>query len=387
MMSKDATTAKGRVFHVAHDCPKLGAGVPVETSDFFERIDRPPTRSSNMEDLDHCPRLYLFRNRLGIKPRGYVRALSIGSMVHGLLRVLCQGGDMETAVDAVARMKVTREDELTESADVMGLLPGGKSLASQVESLREDYHKAVAMGRIFWEAAPFDWEKWEVLTTPEGVPMVEVLMKVKFPGDGLTQEIWSPCDLALVKRGTPEVFLTDFKTTSLSPKIRARISQVSSQMRLYRLALQKTLEEWAKEHPKYEPLKVVGAIHGIIQTPRIKYCPNTKDKGGFNSYIERLKKWYQDQERAGEPPMVLSTIRFPEPVLPEELHSRLRMQQAAAVSSPSIHRFYRAGSGACTTYNRVCPYLEMCASDPALWPGIIRQSFDIGFREDEETEG
>jgi len=195
----------------------------------------------------------------------------------------------------------------------------------------------------------------------------------------------TPCDLALLNKETGEVWIVDFKTTSFDPRIRCIPTRISPQLALYRFCLQAHLDAWA-EQGLMPARKVVGSIHAVIKKPTIKYCPDTKDKGGFHCYIERLIQWYKDAEAKdpNNPPVVRDPNRFARGPMTREFWGRLQHYCKLAMSEPNFDTFYRAGEGACLKYNRLCPYMLLCNSAPAMWPDIIRTHYDIRFREDEE---
>lgn len=368
----------------------FGPSVPQSTADFFEDIRVPLIRSTPLEVLQECPRKFLYGSKLGIRSRSYNSALLIGGIVHKVLQCLFLGQTEETATQGAHSLVAREQQRVLGKTNPAGFLSDGSDSTSIIERLEEDTDKAIAMALAFWSFRAFDTTKFEVLKTPDGDPMVEYLLDVKHPEFSVPLRI--PCDLILRKVGTSEVWIVDFKTTSFDAKIRAATSKLSVQTQLYRLGLQLQLDEWANER-KFLPLnpfdqmfQVVGAVHGIIQKPSIKYCPLTKDKGGFDTYVQRVIQWYRDKEAntPDNPPVILDWHRFPNRLLSEELRTRLRSYCAAAQSAPDIDRFWKAGGGACTKYNTLCPYMKLCTSDPVQWPDLVRSFYDIRFREDEE---
>lgn len=376
-----AKSAKGRTVSQYPGATRFGSTVPQSVSDFFKDVRKPFIRSSELEALDACPRKFLLQNRLGVRSRNYSSPLTTGSILHKVLQCLFLGMSEADALAAGNTLAGQEAKKLTESANPAGFLPEGKDLGSVLQKLGEDSLKAQAMALVFWRANPFDTSEWDVLQTPDGVPMVELLMQMKIPG--LSRELRCPCDLALVKKGTNEVWIVDFKTTSFTPKIRAIATKFAVQLKLYRLALVATLKRWAEENESYPDYKVAGSYHAIIKKPGIKFCKKDKD---FNAYVERLVGWYIDaEEKAPEdPPMVLDPNRFSGDPLPEELRLRLLQYCSACNAPPDVDAFYRAGGGVCFAYNSPCPYVVLCNSDPVNWPGIIEESFKIEFREDTE---
>lgn len=364
---------------------KMGSGVPDTTVEFFTEVRKPPIRSTPLSVLDECPRKFLYAFKLGIKPKTVERPLSLGSFLHLALKGLFLGKTETEALAAVDTALAKHVEQVTGWADPAGFLPWGKDLKAVLSSLNEDYHKARAMALVFWRSLPFATADYEVLCDPEGTPMVEVLLEAHIKG--LSMPLRCPCDLALISKKTGEVWIVDFKTTSFDPKMRGIHTSFSPQLALYRLCLQAHIDQWASvgAAPKRT---VVGSIHAIMKKPTIKYCPDTKDKEGFDSYIRRLVEWYakEEEDNPNNPPMVLDANRFRKPPMTNEFWQRLVRYCKAAGGVPNIDNFYRAGEGACLKYNRPCPYTTLCNSDPAMWPDLIRQLYTISFREDTEED-
>jgi hypothetical protein len=336
-----------------------------------------------MHDFEHCPRKFLYRYKLGIKPRNYQPALHIGTVLHLVLQSMFMGKSQEESLDAAKQYFHRFCNKILASADEVGFTPGGKSVEGVIKSANDDYHKARAMAISFMSFKPFDWSKWELLHTPDGVPCVELLLEAKV--SGIPVPIISPMDLALLRKGTKDVFIVDHKSTSADTLARAKSIKISSQIALYRLVLQCHLDAWAEEDEKYQGLRVVGSIHNIVKRPTIKYC---KKDASFEAYIDRVIEWYKEkhEEDPEHSPILQPETRFTEPTLTKELFMRLRQQARAARAAPSLDRFYRAGDYACHKFNSVCSYADLCDSNPVMWPDIVRTRFDIEFREDEEKE-
>lgn len=365
------------------DC-KFGKSVPKFLEKAFPDVRIPPLRSTAITTFEHCPRKFLYRERLGLKPKGYSSALSIGQVFHRVLQAMFMGDPPEEALDAAHPMVQRLTCEIRGQADEVGMV-GNHDAESLVKKVEEDYHKARAMAWAFMQFSPFDWSKWDILTHPDGTPMVECLLSANVPG--ISVPIIAPCDLALVHKETKETWIVDHKTTSMNTRDRASSVRISAQMSLYRLVLQCHLDNWTKTYD--EPQReVVGSIHNIVQKPTIKYCPRTKDKAGFSAYLDRILAWYKEKHESDpqNSPILQSQTRFSEPVLTEEVYLRLRQMSRACRAAPDIHRFYRAGDYACLSFNSVCPYLCLCSSAPAMWPGLIRDRFQISFREDEKED-
>ena len=366
--------------------------LPETTRDFFNDVRVPQIRSTPLATLDECPRKFLYQAKLGLRTKTVERPLSVGTFVHLTLAGLFMGKSEEEALAYSEAALKKNESDLVGWANPAGFLPDGSDLKSTLQNLYEDYYKARAMALVFWRFRPFDASKWEVLCDPSGQPMIERHLEHDI---GLGVPIRTTCDLALVKKETGEVWIVDFKTTSFDARKRSQPTAFSPQLQLYRLGLQMELDKWNSENriPPLPvrvcfPLKVAGSFHAIIQKPTIKFCPNTKDKGGFQDYVARLVQWYKDKEEAdpNHPPMLLDSTRFPAALVTQELWGRLKRYVEAAGHDFDLDYFYRAGESACFKFNRVCPFMPLCNSTPALWPEIVRNMFVISFREDEEKE-
>ena len=363
--------------------PAMGTKVPKSTVKFFKDVRKPLIRSSPLACLEHCPRKFLYEYKLGIKTRRYESALTMGTIVHKILEALFTGQKPTEALTVCERLLAKEKERLIEDSGTDGFLTTGEALDPILKKLDEDYQKARATGLVFWQFVPFDSTEWEVLRDPDNTPMIEVILECEYPG--LSRPFRCPCDLVLLHKPTGEVWIIDYKTTSFDPKVRAVPTQIGVQMKLYRLVLQTHLDSWfeAGLAPKRT---VVGSMHAIIKKPGIKFCKKDAD---FNAYIDRLVQWYKDKDETDpdNPPLILDPNKFKGPLMTRELWGRLKQYCMAANAVPNVDHFYRAGESACMQYNKICPFMKMCKSDPVMWPDLVEQAFQINFREDAEDEG
>ncbi len=384
-------TVKGKTVQQAHEGGKMGWPVPQSTVDFFTDIRKPLIRSTPVQTLDHCPRLFLYKDKLGIQARRYESALFMGTVVHKILEALFTGKEPNEALKVCERLLSKEQQKLMADAGPDGFLPSGKTLESTLKGLEEDYHKARATGLVFWNFVPFDGDKYEVLRTPDGDPCVELLIDTDIPG--LSRPARTPIDLVLREKGTENVWLVDYKTSSFDPKVRAIPTKISAQLALYRYAMQRQLDKWAENDIAYVGFTVIGSFHTIIKKPGIKCCGKDEKEAKatnttpFAAYIKRLVQWYKDKdaEDPTNPPLLLDPNRFSGPLMSKELFGRLKQYCNAAQASPNVDHFYRVGDSVCLQYNRPCSHMQLCNSDPAMWPQIVRDYYTISFREDEEN--
>lgn len=327
-----------------------------------------PLRSTYLGNYERCPRLFLLQDRAGIHKIGYDKALDFGTLVHLFLQSMFMG---EGEAVAKSKCKAAYQDTVNalRQRSVGGLLSGGASLRSVEAEADANLWKAIAASTLFWELNPFPVDQYEVLTTPIGEPLVEYRV------EGGT------IDLVLAKPGNPtEIWIVDHKTTTKDPLVRSAVLSISTQFQLYRRGLQELLDQWWPG--KY---RVTGVIANVIRTPGIKFCPAGTDKSeGFPGYLKRLRTWYQGETG---PQLNQFPHRFPveDPLTDQEVDHKIGHYKLASVLKPELPLFPRAGGYACEAFNKVCPLLPFCTSDPATWKSILRTGgYEVRFREDKE---
>lgn len=359
----------------------VGKDIPLPTVQALrgEGWRTPEIRSSAIYTRLKCPRKFLLSDKLGIQPKRYEGALSRGTMYHKMRECLLQGKTAEESQAVCSGLLEEAIVKVTGDAGKDGRLPDGKDAASTVTTMRDDFHIACAMAIAVWEMYPLDFSSRWKIAEHDGVPLVEAKYSVQVEG------VRTPCtvkfDCVLEHQQGGDLWIIDEKTTSLDPQIRASSMSFSLQTQLYRLVLTQLLG------PERGSL-VRGAVHNIIRTPSIKYC--SKD-ASFADYVARVKQWYKDGKppgtcdpRTGEGQRVLqSWTRFSDHPLPPEFKTLLHGQDVASRARPMLDNFPR-NDGACYEFNRPCPYLPMCTSDEAMWPGLLERLYEIRFRADEE---
>jgi hypothetical protein len=286
---------------------------------------------------------------------------------------------------------VASEDALRlgQEASTAGFVTG-KSLESVVQELEDSVNKGIAMARVFWDKSPFNYEEWSVAKGPDGKPLVEKIIDVPLQGAGGAARI--TCDLILEHRdldehGYRQLAIVDHKTTSKKPWEVWRAMERSIQLKLYRYGLASALAYWAERYPDYPKSCVKWGIYNIIKTAGIKYCPMTKDKSGFDSYIQRMEKWYEDNwsDDKHETPMLQNMHEFTGPPFPNSLRRAVAgaVHRNSSECNPDV--FYEMGGYACHNFNRSCSYGALCDSSSAMWPGLIKDYYVVESREDSET--
>lgn len=357
----------------------LGPDVPSSVTDYFvtkvggDGYKNPPIRSSAIHIFETCPRKFLLEERLGLKGRGYEGALGRGDIYHQFRAHLLKGTPMPQAIRDVQRTMDATASRLVELAGPSAMLPGGKDLKSILRAAEDDFEVAQAMAECSWALYPLDFNRWEILRHPEtGEPLIETT--VRFNSE-LYGEVVVQFDAVLLDKQKNEVWISDDKTTRLSPRTFAMSKSFDIQIRLYRWALDKLLSYEKTPQPP-----IVGAVHNVIRVPTIRQT----QKETFEQYVGRLKLWYQTKavEQPDDPPIIQSWARFGEPVESAEFQNIMLQQVVRSGVLPVLDQYPRH-SGSCFKYDRACPFLELCCSDESQWPSIVDARFDIRFRDDE----
>ena len=332
---------------------------------------KPCIHSTNMDHLDECPRLFLYADRLGLRGRVSAVPLELGQLYHLIIAQLSMGHAPSRADEAANQYISKAIDDLEELADPAGQLPNGKLLTVQIQEYDEAFQKARAMAYALWKRFPLDTDKWEVVA-------VERLVELNLKVPRIAAPIRTRVDLLLKNRETGEGWIVDHKTTSLSPTARAASMRFGNQTRLYRLGAIHAFPD----------IPIVGIRHNIIQKPKIKYCPNTKDKEGFHAYIERVGKWYdtEAEKRPNDPPFLLSEVRFHEPPMTQEFFLKLRAGARACRCKPSLDIFHRNDRACIGSYGRVCHFLPLCSSNSGIWEELIPNLFTQVDRDKEDEK-
>lgn len=389
----------------------------------------PTLRSSAMTLFEQCKRKYLYRYRLGLRPRAYMSALHTGDIYHQIMCELYSGRDMGQALGITSATVVKRREQLEKSADELGMLPNGKTIEKVLTALMSDTQLAKVLAIWVWKHYPMDLTKWVQVLPPE------TLIECKY--ETLNQLIRIRLDALIRKVDSDEVWIVDHKTTSMqSPTVRAKSVLMEIQPKLYRIAVDSYLKGYNKEHGT--KLKCVGIIHNFIKKPGIRFCPDTTDrlrttfspaiakKLGKNpnnlvafhdsltekqrevygseaaliladeqfmcpweKYLTRVEQWFSNEAKMNpeDPPYLRSRVRFVEPVMTTEILVQLRQADRAARTWPDFSKFYRDPSGtACYKFNSQCPYWDMCTNPISTWPRLIHCGFDIKTRDEEDED-
>lgn len=341
---------------------------------------KPSIRSSAVATYVECRRKYMLQERLGLKRKGsYASALGIGTWFHAIMAEFYRGCSPHVALGAAVRVYNETEEELRKHVNPMGFLVGTtKTLTETLSKMASDLQKAKVMALWLWEREALNFDEYEVLD-------IERVVEINY--DTIKQPIRVRFDAIVRRRGTNELFIHDFKSTSKKPVDQIDTYLFALQPKLYRMACEALIsaEKWVDEEG--EPLRLVGFKHILIRKPTIKL----KAKQTFDAYLEEVRAWYADgmESKPDDPPLVKSSIRFTEPVMTEELLMILREASRASGAGIDPSIYYRDPSGrACTAYNSRCPFLDLCSAPYVEWKDLIERLYRVEFRDltDEEEE-
>lgn len=347
---------------VMPDCqPLLDAGLQ-----FF----RPPVRSSAVRDFATCQRLHFFKYRLGLHRRGtYAEALTWGKLFHSMLELLIRGHSFDLAKYSVRLAADSEAEKLAEGVNPMGLLPDGKELSKVVENIDQNCEKAIVMAEVFCK-------EYEPL--PTGTQTVATEKQIIAKVQGLTHPITITGQLDLLAREVADpsrLWIVDGKTCGEPPVKVAQTLDFDLQAQHYRLLAMAA----------YPELRVTGFIFNLMLKIGIKYCPITKDQGGFDSYLQRAREWYAEKQKIGEAeagqghpipsfPVIQHKTRFVGDTLPPDFCVLLDRTCKATRCIPKLSRFPRCQNRftCCPPGGRTCPMLAICKIDkPTLWVDLI----------------
>lgn len=346
------------------------------------RFGRPVFRQSNLKDFHACNRLFFLRHVLGLSPNVEKRSVSAdtGTFWHKAMQTYYE---TPNPVDPQREATLACEDllcrickplEAQEAEDLTGTVP------QQIEDLTMCCNKGLAMAAIFFDRFPI-CDGLEVVATEQ--PIV-VPFKLS-----TGQDILVRVKSDLIIRGNDKLWVVDHKSSGDKPEDVMVGKPWSFQTRLY---------AWAVRNHYQEPLG--GFIYNKMQMPGIKLCG--KDEKGAEAegttpeefYLKRVVEWYEKQ-----PHQTIESVWIPcsgeyhlDPGLQgllKDIHDRIRF--FSDTSPAPLTLFPQDGScWNCRKFNRTCPYMAICDTDPVAWchtiAGFYQQDLEELPEQGEEQE-
>jgi len=338
------------------------------------RVVQPAIRSSAISTYNECKRKFLYRERLGLVPRGvYSSALFIGTVFHDLLRQYYLGTAVENLPMLAARHINTTLAKLQEDLDPSGLLPNGKAYHEAAAVVDKEGKLGCALACELATRIPIQQTRdaYEILS-------VETVYRIKIRG--IKVPLIVQPDLLLRHRKTGALWIPDHKTTSESPTQRADRLPFSFQPRFYKYVVWAYHE--AIRSDDAPPTIIGGCLHNIIRKPTIRQ----KQKETLDEFIRRIHGWFEEKATTDphDPPIVTSAVGHAGPILDETLLVQLHQLNLASTAYINLAR-YTPNDRACNPLGGApCPYVSLCRAEAMNrvrdWPAIIRERFRQEFR-------
>jgi len=334
---------------------------------------KPTIRSSGISDEQECPRKFMFGYRLGLKPKKYKSATTVGTHTHRILGSLAENNPWKYAYGVAHDKYQETLEELEALASNVGMLPWGTPLDSVRTAAYKDFGLGAALAWFVWEHDPIDFDKWDVIAT-------EKLIEIKW--EGIKTPIRVRTDVLLRNKRTGGIYFIDYKTTSQDPMDRIAMLHYELQPKLYRVAVESMLQ-----YPKDFNINVIpgskleGVIHCIVKKPGIR----VKQKENIDQYIERaeadLREKMKDPNSVS--PYARSMIRYTGPLVDEEFLFQLRAHDLACRAHVSLPMFPRHAK-ACYNWNTPCEYMPLCQGNVSSWKRTLDARFEVRSRDEDD---
>lgn len=353
-------------------------------------------RSSALSTLHECKRKFFFRERFGLVPYTESASLTEGTAMHEALQMLLLGTPPSRLTAQFNDWMRQRREQVAKSVDSAGFMPDGTDATAYLRDMELACYKGLAMASFVWAntTIPKLIKKRPLWSMPGGGLAVEVLLQHQLmptASRGNAPTLVARYDAILTdydyKNERLKLYILDHKSTSIDPLVRAQALALSPQAALYYLIL----TNWLKSNDI--DADVAGIIHCIVRKPTIKYCPNTKDKGGVGAYIERVAQWYQDAIKENQQVATISSVDTHGRFFRERLQEVLGTLHEDSpyftdpVKFKAARSYPRAGDYVCHKFNTPCPFLRLCTADDATWEAEVQDHYKVEFRDEEEVYG
>jgi len=292
---------------------------------------RPPVRSSDFRSLGSPFHYYLTR-KLGLVPAlRYSVALSQGTWFHAALEILLQPG--MTGDQSHTQYKAKLEIRMDELCNVCTTLAMGDARIREILATEEQDATCAWVWALTTKDMPINGAisngrtLHEFLSDPNFTPIcqecilrtnLEVDDKRVAPIDCVMQP-----DLLLHHHTQNSLWIVDYKTTGISPRMRAASCPIEPQTQHYMHILDHMVKT-GQLQAKYDlpsDVTVGGMLHAIIRKPTISFGQGDRDyildttpfKSGprkgeprnekvytgeprLENYLERCRQWYRGEK-------------------------------------------------------------------------------------------
>ena len=291
---------------------------------------RPPVRSSDFRMLGSPFHYYLTR-KLGLVPAlRYSAALSHGTWFHAALEL--QLNPLYTLAEATTRYQARVEQRCEEIREVCRTLAMGDQRTREIIAVEDQdaatgWAWALCAKDIPIEGSLANGRTLHQFLTDPSFTLVcqECVLKAHIPADNRADpvECVAQPDMLLFHKQQRSLWIVDYKTTSVGPRIRAASCPIEPQTQHYMHIIQSMLArgELQKMADLPDDTTVGGMLHAIIRKPTIQFGQMDRDftldttplKSGprkgeprnekvyqgeprLENYIERCKRWYLGSE-------------------------------------------------------------------------------------------
>ena len=307
---------------------------------------RPPVRSSDFRSLGSPFHYYLTR-KLGLVPAlRYSVALSQGTWFHLALEILLTPG--LTGDETHARYQARLEARMDEIREVCKALAIGDQRTREILATEEQDATCAWAWALTTKDLPIEGSlangrtTHQFLSDPNFVPICrECLLKTEITLPDKRMEP-VPCvmqpDMLLYHHTQNSLWIVDYKTTGISPRIRAASCPIEPQTQHYMSILHNMLQRGTLQTQYDLPSDVTvgGMLHVIIRKPTISFGQADRDytldttplKSGprkgeprnekvymgeprIENYLERCRQWYRGEKDYAH----LAGDRLAEPVI------------------------------------------------------------------------
>jgi len=331
-------------------------------------------RSTGMSDCERCPRYFLLRHRAGLVPRGHsADARFRGDILHRIVAEVLRGQTQAQAEEAANARMTKMSQDVVDSLTDSGYTPAGKTPEEAIKSLETETKVAIAMSRAYCKF--FGIRPWwvDILTDQDGLvasrplPIYQASVEryihiAKVGGCEKTGTL----DGILLDESKRELYVLDHKTCG---------RDIVQYIRTLPLATQTLLYPQLADAVHSHGLRVAGIVYNVIHTPTIRCCKT--DDNDLDKYAKRVEQWYADNFNT----VMAQTIIRPSPELEVLSTQRLNCAIHYCTAPPKLKNFPAFGGPACNAYNSLCPYINLCTIDTALWPEQLER-YDRDWRDD-----
>ena len=291
---------------------------------------RPPVRSSDFRMLGSPFHYYLTR-KLGLVPAlRYSTALSHGSWFHSALELLLNPMSTETGAYGMYQSRVEKRFE--ELRGVCTTLAIGDQRMREIISVEDRDAQTAWAWALCVKDLPIEGSLaggrslQEFLADDQFVNVCQectIRTEIQVDNRSAPVECVAQFDMLLFHKQQRSLWIVDYKTTSLSPRIRAASCPIEPQTQHYMHIVQSLLAtgQLQKMMDLPDDTTVGGMLHAVIRKPTISFGQLDRDftldttpfKSGprkgeprnekvyigeprLENYIERCIRWYRGQE-------------------------------------------------------------------------------------------